>query len=157
MTNQDVAAPSDDSVRSDDLIMPSQLKKAAEDRELSKAREARQRLEKEEAQRKEFRDAFMEREIHPEAKRRLSRIVRKAAENGEHEVLVFQFPADLCEDGGIAINNQHADWPETLQGFARRAYEFFKQELEPHGYRIRVQILSYPNHMLGDVGVFLSW
>ncbi len=146
-----------DAADKDELISPGQLRRMVEDRQAARAREAEERALREEAHRRELREAFMSRELRPDAKRRLSKVVRQAAENGQREVLVLQFPADLCEDGGVAINNMRSDWPETLQGFARRGYQFYEEELRPQGYMIRAQILSYPNQMLGDVGIFLSW
>jgi hypothetical protein len=29
------------------------------------------------------------------------------------------------------------DWPGTLTGFAKRAYDFWQKELEPQGYKLR--------------------
>ena len=61
----------------------------------------------------------------------MSRVVKSAAERGEREVLAIRFSSEFCTDGGRAINNFEPDWPETLTGFAKRAYEFWQKELEP--------------------------
>ncbi len=49
------------------------------------------------------------------------------------------------------------DWPDSLTGFARRAYEYYVQELQPKGYHLSARILDYPDGMPGHVGLFLSW
>ena len=73
----------------------------------------------------------MTREIHPDVFERVSRVVKGAAERGEREVLAIRFSSEYCTDRGRAINNFEPDWPETLTGFAKRAYEFWQKELEP--------------------------
>ena len=78
-------------------------------------------------------DAFMARDIHPEVFERVSLVVKGAAERGEREVMLFRLPSEYCADGGRAINNFEPNWPETLTGFAKRAYEFWQKELEPQG------------------------
>ena len=65
-------------------------------------------------------------------------------------------PAWLA-DKGRAINSNDPSWPSTLTGIARQFYDVFKRELEPQGYRLRCQIISFPDGMLGDVGVYLDW
>jgi hypothetical protein len=71
--------------------------------------------------------------------------------------MAVRFPSTYCTDGGRAINNYEADWPNTLTGFAKRAFEFWQKELEPKGYKLRAQILDFPGGMPGDVGMFLRW
>ena len=96
-------------------------------------------------------------EIHPEVKSRISAAVRRAAERGEQQVLVLQFPSDWCSDKGRAINNSEPDWPKTLTGFAKRAMDYYEKELRQHGYTARAEILNFPGGMPGDVGLFLAW
>ena len=36
-------------------------------------------------------------------------------------------------DSGRAINNGDANWPKTLDGFAKRAYDYWEQNLKQHG------------------------
>jgi hypothetical protein len=50
-----------------------------------------------------------------------------------------------------------ASWPETLTGFGKRAHEFFLNELQPKGYKVRAQIMDFPGGVPGDVGIFLRW
>jgi hypothetical protein len=85
------------------------------------------------------------------------RVVKSAAERAEREVLVVRFSSEYCTDGGRRINSFEPDWPESLTGFAKRAYEFWQKELEPKRYKLRAQIMDFPGGMPGDVGIFLSW
>ena len=141
----------------DDLIRPDALRRLTDQKEMEKLKEALQRQQKVEEEAKALRQMFMERQIRPEAKRNVSALVRRAAEAGQREVMVFRFPSDWCTDKGRAINNFEPDWPETLTGFAKRGYEYYEKELRPAGYKVRAQIIDYPGGIPGDVGIFLSW
>ena len=139
------------------LITPDQLRRIADQKELEAAREALAKKRKTDEEHDHLRDAFMAREIHPEVFERVSKVVRSAAERGEREVMALRFSSEYCSDGGRAINNFEPDWPASLTGFAKRAYEFWQQELEPQGYKLRAQIMNFPGGMPGDVGIFLKW
>ncbi len=82
---------------------------------------------------------------------------RIAAENGERELLVLQFPPELCSDGGRAINVAEPDWPSTLRGEAAETYLRFEQDLKSHGFHLIAKVLSFPNGYIGDIGLFLHW
>ena len=56
-----------------------------------------------------------------------------------------------------AINNADKDWPETLTGRPREAYEFWRDHLRPKGYRLKAMIIEWPGGLPGDVGFFLQW
>lgn len=140
-----------------EILGPRELMRIAEEKERRKARDAFERMSKANAQKQKAREEFMKRVMCGDAKKQVSLLLRRAAETGHHEILVLQFPSDFCNDGGVAINNFGREWPQTLNGFARRAYDFWQQELKPLGYKIKAQIISYPDGMLGDVGIFLSW
>lgn len=92
-----------------------------------------------------------------EIKHSLANKTRAAAERGEKEVLVMRFPSALCTDRGRAINNAEADWPTTLTGRPRQAYEFWKEHLQPAKYKLRAMIVEWPGGLPGDVAFFLSW
>jgi hypothetical protein len=139
------------------LLSPQELSKIADDAEYARIHELQKRKEKEDNEHKELRDAFMSREIHPQAMERVNNAVRSAAQRCEREIQAFTFPAEFCNDKGRRINNNEPDWPDSLEGFAKRAYEFFKKELHPLGYKSRVQILDYPGGMPGTVAFYLSW
>lgn len=140
-----------------DLLRPKDLKSISAEAEMAKAREYVKREEKREAEQKDLREAFLHRDIHPEVKERLNNAIRRAAEQGHHELQIFTFPARYCNDGGRRINNAEADWPDSLEGFAKRAYEYYEKELRPLGYKASAQVLDYPGGMLGNIGFFLKW
>ena len=106
------------------LIRPDTLRRLADEKEMEQLKEALKRQQKNEEEVKNLHQMFAERQIKPEAKRNVSVLVRRAAEEGKREVMVFRFPSDLCTDKGRAINNLEPHWPETLTGFAKRGYEF---------------------------------
>lgn len=141
----------------DDLILPEELRKIAEEREMALLKEALERDKRHQKEQESLREAFMNQHIHPDAKERFTRAVRAAAEGGENEIQIMRFPSSYCTDGGRAINNFEPDWPNSLTGFAREAYEAFDEHLRPKGYKMRAQILDYPGGMPGDVGLFLHW
>jgi hypothetical protein len=92
-----------------------------------------------------------------EALRRVALIVNRAAATGLTEVPVYRFPNSLCTDRGRAINQQEAGWENTLTGLPKEMYQFWERQLRPRGYKIRVQIVSWPDGMPGDIGITLKW
>jgi hypothetical protein len=122
--------------------------------EMEKERKLRQQHEQQLA---ELREAFMAREIHPEVIDRVNRAVRIAAEQGQTQLQVLTFPSSYCTDGGRRINIGDPEWPSTLVGFAKKAYDYFDKELRPLGYKIHAEIISFPGGMPGEVGLFLTW
>jgi hypothetical protein len=142
------------------LITPDELRRITEEKEREKMRKALEKKRRMDEERHHFRDTFMQQDVprdDPRTRERFAALVRGAAERGEREVLALRFPSEYCTDGGRAINNFEPDWPNTLTGFARRAYEFWQRELEPQGYKLRAQIMDFPGGVPGDVGVFLRW
>lgn len=100
-------------------------------------------------------------ELTPERVQEITRPLlhklRVAAEQGKNELLVMRFPNAMCSDGGRAINNTESDWPDTLTGRPRQAYEFWRERLRPLGYGLAAMIVDWPDGMPGDVGFFLTW
>jgi hypothetical protein len=141
----------------DQIISPADLKKATEAKETAKAHELMEAEQRRAEERAHLKEAFMNRQIQPDGRARLTAALKAAAERGENHLQVFTFPSELCTDGGRAINNGDANWPDTLVGFAQRAYELYKAELQPLGYRFRAEILDFPGGMPGEVGVTLAW
>jgi len=138
-------------------LTPQDLKAISDEAEEALIKDYERRKQKEEGEHKELLEAFMSREIHPQVMERVNTAIRSAAQRGLHEIQALSFPASYCNDRGRRINNSEADWPESLEGFAKRAYEFYLKELQPLGYKLRVQILDYPGGMPGTVGFFLIW
>jgi hypothetical protein len=105
----------------------------------------------------ELREAFMSREVLPQAIERINNAVSLAAKNGHHQLQVVTFPCTFTSDGGRRINIADPEWPDTLEGFAKKAYEFYGRELRPLGYKLHAEIISFPGGMPGDVGLILKW
>jgi uncharacterized protein (DUF1778 family) len=89
--------------------------------------------------------------------KRAATVIERAAANGHTEVLVTRFPHDLCTDRGRAINQAEPGWEKTLTGQPKELYNFWEKCLRPLGYRLRVQVLDFPDGMPGDIGASLSW
>ncbi|MDB5570242.1 MAG: hypothetical protein JWN93_1425 [Hyphomicrobiales bacterium] len=83
--------------------------------------------------------------------------LRRAAQDGKDELMVMRFPNALCTDKGRAINNSDPDWPETLTGRPRQAYELWRDQLRSAGYKLNAMIIEWPSGLPGDVGFFLRW
>jgi hypothetical protein len=124
---------------------------------MEKAKKTLEHMKHEEEEKKGLRELFMSREIHPDAKTRLNTAIRRAAEQGHHQLMVIEFPSSYTNDSGRRINNLEPDWPESLEGFAKKALQYYQQELKPLGFKLTAQILDYPGGMPGRVGLFLSW
>lgn len=140
-----------------DLVTPNDLKRIADEIETRKARETIEKLRKLEADQDELHRAFLERDIRADVKERVSTAVRRAAENGQHEIQALKFPAAWTNDRGRRINNGEEDWPVSLDGFAKRSYDFYVTELQPLGYKVRAEVLSYNEGVPGEVAIYLGW
>jgi hypothetical protein len=92
-----------------------------------------------------------------EALRRVTTIIERAVANGMTEVQVYRFPNTLCTDHGRAINQQETGWETTLTGVPKEIYEFWERQLRPLGYKLRVQIVDFPDGVPGDVSITLKW
>ena len=132
-------------------------------REFIDARKAAELAEKrayeeaQKAEREKLKASFHEREVQPEALERIAALVRKQIERGEKQALVLQFPSDWLPDQGRGVTNRDPDWHLKLEGFPKRAHDFFEKELAPRGFQIKAEILDWPGGMPGDVGFFLTW
>jgi hypothetical protein len=104
-----------------------------------------------------LREAFMSRKVAPEAIERINNAVRIAAQNGHHHLEVITFPSSYCSDGGRRINIADSEWPTTLTGFAKDAYDFYDKELRPLGYKLRAEIINFPGGMPGEVALSIAW
>jgi hypothetical protein len=140
-----------------ELLRPDDLRKIADDEDMKKAKRAMERMRADEEEQAGLRELFMARDVHPEARARVNAAVRRAAEQGNRQILAVTFPAEYCNDKGRRINNMEPDWPDSLEGFAKKAYEYFMAELKPLGFRLTAQVLDYPGGMPGKVGLFLNW
>jgi hypothetical protein len=89
--------------------------------------------------------------------RRGASIIRRAVSAGLTEVQVYRFPNQLCTDRGRAINQMEPGWEQTLTGVPKEIYGLWHRHFRPRGYKLKVQIVDFPNGMPGDVGMFLAW
>ena len=89
--------------------------------------------------------------------RRGASIIRRAVSAGLTEVQVYRFPNQLCTDRGRAINQMEKGWEQTLTGVPKEIYALWHKHFRPRGYKLKVQIVDFPNGMPGDVGMFLAW
>ena len=103
------------------------------------------------------RQMFMTRKLPFDLINLISSRIRTAAEAGGVEIMLGQFPSDWCSDSGRMINEAEPGWPDTLQGVAREFFEFWQRDLKPRGYHLHARIISFPDGLPGDVGIFLSW
>jgi hypothetical protein len=139
------------------LLTPNDLKGITEKVQMAKVQEQFDRVRKDQEEKRAIHEAFMSRDVHPQVMDRLNAAIKRAAEQGLHEVQVLTFPASFCNDLGRRINNAENDWPDSLEGFAKKAHDFFEAKLKPLGFKSRAQILNYPDGRPGDVGIFLAW
>jgi hypothetical protein len=139
------------------LLRPNDLNQISSDAEMAKMDDERQYKKKKEEELLELREAFMSREIQPEVIDRINRAVSIAAKDGHHRLQVVTFPVKFCSDGGRRINIADPEWPSTLEGFAKRAYDFFVKELRPLGYKLSAEIISFPGGMPGEAALVLKW
>ena len=133
------------------------MKRLADAKETAKLKEVLAHRKKEEEEEKRARQDFMERELRPDGIERFNGWVRRAAEQGRSEIEILRFPSQYCTDHGRAINNLEDGWPDTLTGAARRVYEAYATASAGQGYKIRAQILNYPDGGLGEVGIYIGW
>lgn len=92
-----------------------------------------------------------------ERMKRAAIIINRAVNNGLTEVMVGTFPNQVCTDRGRAINQQEPGWEDTLTGLPKELLDFWKKHLQPRGYRVKCQIVNFPNGVPGDIGITLSW
>lgn len=133
------------------------LRKRMAERELEEAKKAIEKQKKAQSEEAEFKDFFMRGEITDEERERFRNRVLALAERGETEACVMTFPSSFCSDGGRAINNFEADWHKTLIGRAATAFELWDRNAKPLGYKLQARVLSYPNGIIGDIGLYITW
>ena len=75
--------------------------------------------------------------------------LKPAAERGQTELMVMRFPNAVCTDKGRAINNADPTWPDTLTGRPRQAYELWRDQLRPAGFRLSAMIIEWPGGTAG--------
>jgi CBS domain-containing protein len=82
---------------------------------------------------------------------------RAAAAAGQTEHVLIRFPAQLCTDGGRAINAPDPHWPDTLRGEPGDVYRRWRNQLRPRGFKLAAQVIDFPDGLPGDAALFLIW
>ena len=139
------------------ILKPDELHQISDDTEMAELKAALAKRKKAEHSVDELRHTFMARDIAAEAPARINAAIKTAAQRGLREVQVLRFPASYCNDGGRSINNFEPDWHNSLEGFAKRAYQYYEKELHPLGFKLRAEIASFPDGVPGDVAMYLRW
>ena len=102
--------------------------------------------------------ALLDQHLSAQMWRSLIEHARVAAEQGEREMLILQFPSDLCADGGRMIDVAEAGWETTLRGEPAELYARWRDELRPQGFRLSARVASYDSEgVIGDIGLYLLW
>ncbi len=139
------------------ILKPEDLQKIADDAEMAELRATLEKRKKAEHTAEELRHTFMSRDIAKEAPERINAAIKAAAQRGLREIQVLRFPATFCSDGGRSINNFEPDWHISLEGFAKRAHQYFEKELQPLGFKLRAEVVNFPDGVPGDVAMYLRW
>ena len=92
-----------------------------------------------------------------ERMKRAATMIRRAVDSGLTEVFVGRFPNRMFTDRGRAINQMEPGWETTLTGLPKELFVFWEQHLKPRGYKIKFQIVDYPEGIPGDIGITLNW
>jgi hypothetical protein len=139
------------------FLSPRDLKEITSEAEAAKMDEERKYKATQEKVKKELHEAFLSREIHPKVIERINDAVTIAARQGRHQIEVLTFPCQFCNDRGRRINNGDADWPESLEGFAKKAYDFYDRELKSKGFKMTAEVISFEGGIPGTVALNLKW
>jgi len=109
------------------------------------------------AERAAFAEKVMTYRITAEDEERAMGKIAKAFADGEREVMLAHFPSTLCGDSGRRINNHLDGWQDTLPGAFRDVYRWWESKLKPGGFGFAARVISYPDGMPGEVGIFITW
>jgi hypothetical protein len=139
------------------LLRPTDLREISAEAEAAKMDEEREFKRKKERRAAELREAFLARDVLPDAIDRVNNAVRIAAEQGHHQIQVVTFPVKYCNDGGRSINNFDPEWPKSLEGYAKKAFLFYEKELRPLGYKVSAEVISFPDGIPGEAALYLKW
>ena len=107
-------------------MTPKELKRIADELEERKAREAIEKMRKRDADQGEMHETFMAQELRPG--RAGARVGRGAASCAERPARGpgDKVSRDLDQRPRPRINNAEADWPASLEDFAKRAYDYYE-------------------------------
>jgi hypothetical protein len=154
--------PRADELGDEAFMSASDLRSYMTDMEMARASKELERMSRADQARDELVKQLSEPiDLTPERRRQIVQTLqaklRTAANTGKTELMVMRFPTALCTDKGRAINNMDKDWPETLTGRPRQAYELWRDQLKPAGFTLSAMVVEWPGGLPGDVGFFLKW
>lgn len=109
------------------------------------------------AERAAYAEKVMSYKLTAEDEARAMAKIAKAFADGEREVMLAHFPSQICADGGRRINNQLEGWQDTLPGAFRDVHDWWNAKLKPGGFGFAARVISYPDGMPGEVGIFITW
>ena len=138
-------------------VSAADLRKRITDKVIAEAKEKAEKARaQDEAARKAYED-FLERRFTEDDRIRTRSRIEKAAEQGLFELEFLKFPSEYLEDHGRRINNGDRDWHEHLCGYAKECYDAYQDLGQPQGYRLVARVLNYPDGMIGDIALVVSW
>lgn len=147
--------------KDDDTIAPlssaEELRAKMAQKQAEEAEKKLQQKRKHEEELNELKTYFMTSKITDEERQQFREKVYRLADQGQSELMVFSFPSEFCSDGGRAINNKEPDWPESLAGRAKQAFDLWEQNSKHLGFKLEARVLNYPGGVIGDIGLFVSW
>ena len=126
-------------------------------KEMEKMDVERKARDSEEKKLRAFTLDFLHKHVSDDEIAMVNRLVMNAVKDGKFEAMVYSFPSSLCTDGGRAINNNDARWPDTLQGKARELFDRYQERAKPQGFKLKAMVINFPGGMPGDIGFFLNW
>jgi len=137
------------------ILRPQDLQLISSDAEVAKMDEERQLKQKKERQQLELREAFMSREIQPEAIERINNAVSVAAKQGFHQIQVVTFRAAFAP---TAEKDQYrrpgvADDARWLRQAGLRV---LPKGAAPPRVQAKCRDYQLPGRHAGDVGCFSS-
>jgi hypothetical protein len=137
-----------------DLLRPKDLLKIAHDAEHAEQQKALAHQRALEEEKRAQGEAFMKRQLHPQAKEHGDSAVPRKHAAANCSTSPFPPTIATTQGGASTISNRTG---MTLEGFAKRTYDFYIVELQPPGYRLTARILNHPDGIPGDVGLYISW
>lgn len=139
------------------LISAEELRVKMAKKQAEEAERKLQAKSKHEEELNELKTYFMTSKITDEERRQFRQKVYRLAEQGQSELMVFSFPSEFCSDGGRAINNKEPDWPKSLTGRAKQAFDLWEQNSKHLGFKLEARVLNYPKGIIGEIGLFVLW
>ena len=140
-----------------DRVSAANLRKKIADNVIEEAKKKADKARKNDDAKQRAYQEFMDRHFTEADRIRIRGMIEKAAENNLFEINILTFPSEYLEDHGRRINSADANWREHLSGYAKSLCEAFEDLGQPQGYKLIARILNYPDGMIGDIGLFVSW